>query len=51
VVVTDEPPATAGERWRAGAAPHRVELVREQLVAGLVFLEFDVGRGPAPASR
>lgn len=49
LVVTDEPPASAAGRWRAGAAPHSIELVREQLVAGLVFLEFEIDRNPDPA--
>jgi MFS family permease len=49
LVVTDELPAAAAGRWRAGAAPHSIELVREQLVAGLVFLEFELDRNPDPA--
>lgn len=46
LVVTDELPAAAAGRWRAGAAPHRIVLIREQLVAGLVFLEFELDRDP-----
>jgi hypothetical protein len=49
LVVTDEPRDTAVDRWRAGAAPHSIELIREQLVAGLVFLEFELDRDPDPA--
>jgi hypothetical protein len=46
LVVTDELPAAAAGRWRAGAAPHRIVVIREQLVAGLVFLEFELDRDP-----
>jgi len=49
LVVTDEPPATAVGTWRAGAAPHRIELIREQVVAGIVFLEFELDRDPDPS--
>lgn len=49
LVVTDELPAAAAGRWKAGAAPHRIVLIREQLVAGLVFLEFELDRNPDPA--
>jgi len=49
LVVSDEPPAAAVGKWRAGAAPHRIELIREQVVAGIVFLEFELDRGPDPS--
>jgi len=42
LVVTDEPPDTAVDRWSAGAAPHTVQMTSKQLAAGLVFLEFEL---------